>query len=174
MTLVAIALWSATGYFVWFTMQEITDHATKIAQVNSMTAEQADTAHMHAIAVSTAPDRAKLAATFQSDLISVVNLIESTGASAHTKTVVTGAAAEGDPTPIDPQHPVHATAFTVQSDGTFTSVMRAALYFQTLPLPSSIEQMDIARSAQTSQTDTSGQWHMNLRLRILTTSNLSS
>lgn len=162
----AIIAWGGVGYLVWNTMKGIADKSDLSNVSKSSFAQRTIDAHIHALAVSTATDRTQLNELFNTDIVSIVNIIETAGSSVGAPTQITDASqaksANGSP--------VRATVFSTQSTGSFASLMRAAKLLETLPIPSSVEQIDLIRTGEGA----TPQWHMNARIRVLTTSNISS
>lgn len=162
----AVLAWGAVGYLVWDTMQNIAAKSDMSNVSKSSFAQRSLDAHIHALAISTATDRSQLNELFNADIVSIVNIIETAGSSVQAPTQITDASQAKSAN----ASPVHTIVFTTQSIGSFSSLMRASELFETLPIPSSIEQVDLVRSGEGKIP----QWHMNTRIRVLTTSNISS
>ncbi|GEM_PF-1076062 len=170
----AAAAWAAVAAFAWTIQAEMSTRSSQAADArNTATLEDA-TIRLHALARDTKDLRDQLDSLAQTDVLTVVNTIESVGQ-------VTGVAVKiGDVVPTaaapatDPNAPtLYEATFVVETDGSFQALMRTAALFEHLPLLSSVDNLELERVSSDPQ-GKSGTWHGTARIRVLSTSPFSS
>lgn len=169
-TLTLIA-WGLVGYFAWTISEDESNRVAKIQDAQLKTISSAHAVRTHALALDTVRERAQLKTLLGVDVVSASYLIEEVGKSSGVKVKLSdaqpeSASASGDAT-------VKAVGFVVTADGKFSALMRTARLFETLPIPSSVTRLDIEHAPKATG-NPSSPWHMNVYIRVLTTSDISS
>ena len=132
-------------------------------------AQQENAVEITALAADTASQRTALDGEVGADVVGIANLIQSASKSAGVTTVIGSASTNGAP---DQAASTTDLVFVVQSTGTFAQVWRAAQLFETLPLPSSVEELDFTQSpADAGKTSV---WQLTAHIEALTSSQVSS
>ena len=166
-----LSAWGLVGFFAW-TIN--TDEAQRIvdaqnSRIAAVTGAQA--VRTHAIVQDTAEERAALQNLLNVDVVSASYMIEEVGKIAGVKVKLSDAQPENLST-TDPLA-LKTVGFVISVDGKFSALMRTVRLFENLPIPSSVSRLDIEHAPK-SAGDTSSLWHMNVYLRVLTTSDISS
>ena len=175
MLLVAIAAWVGVAYLAWsvYTMQA--NRGTLIRRSEQVATLKTIAARMHAVLQETVADRSALVTASKVDVLSVVNAIESVGMIAKVKLQVNGAQPGPEISGKNGSVSIRPINFAIQTDGSFSSVMYVVQLLEALPFPTTITQLEIARSQLEEQgKNTSAPWHVNISLRLLTTAEISS
>ncbi len=169
-TLACIA-WVLVGYFAWIINTDESQRAADARDTQMATVANAHAVRTHALALDTAKESSQLKTLLNVDVVSAAYLIEEVGRISGVTVRLGDAQPEGVPTSNDlaPK----AVSFAVTADGKFAALVRAVRLFETLPIPSNVTRVDIERTPKSSG-DTSNLWHMNVYIRILTTSDISS
>jgi len=169
-TLVALAFcaWGA----VWYVGTLIVSEATARA-VNAATAEQqldrlAYAQRLDSLAADTKAERDRLASLTHADVISIINIIESVGKGTH----VSDALPIGSPQMLPGNVPLQSIQFVVGAQGSFASLMRTVEALEHLPLPASIDQIELQRDAGSASKSVT--WRLTARIRVITTAAVSS
>ena len=168
--ILAIAAWCLVGYFAWTINADEGGRvvAAQDAQIAATTYARA--LRTHALILDTASEGAQLKALLDTDVVSVSYMIEEVGKIAGVK-VKLGDAMPENVSNADGAAP-KAVGFIVAADGKFPALIRAARLFEALPIPSSVTRLDIEH-APASSGGTPALWHMNVYIRVLTTSDIS-
>ena len=164
--LLALCAWGAVLY-----------GASEIRHLASKRAEQAIAAgrefdrtayaqRIAALAADTEGDRMRLGELLQADIVTIIDIIEAAGKSARVTVRVSDALPAGGAEALPGGGELQAVEFIVQTTGTFSSLMQAATLFEQLPLPSSVQQIELERSTGEQSTVP---WRMTTRIRVLTT-----
>jgi len=169
----AACVWIAVGYFAMVIQNEHAAYAQQTASAAAQSDQAADDARLHVLASGNIERSLKLDALVAPDVSSIIESIRSVG-TASGAAVKISAALPG--TVPKSQKDIHAVAFVIESAGSFSSMMRVLALFDTLPVPSSIELVDLSRASQEDGTATRAPqaWRMSLKLRVLTTATVSS
>jgi hypothetical protein len=122
---------------------------------------------VRALAATTEKDRASLESLLKTELVYMINTIEAAGATARVQSKVSDASLSGTQ-PIPQSDPIRSVVFSVQAQGTYTQIMHAAKLYETLPLLSSVEQVELERVQSAEQK--TPLWNMLVRIRVQTTS----
>ena len=177
----ALAAWVGVVSFALQVQNMAGDAASVQSAAQKADDERIALLQTHTLAHEVAPARAQLETLLQTDPLSLVALIGQAGRDAHVALEVSDASPEsayvpttarGHGAPIGPPPPA-TIGFTVNADGTFTSLVQAALFLELLPVPSAITELDVS-SEPTGAGVSRGKWHLNAHLRILTASQISS
>ncbi len=170
----AILAWSAVGVFAWTIAGDESDRAFNIQNVEEAESKEATAVRLHAIARDTAANRLQLDTILHADVVSVVDMIEAVGKASGVKVMLSDAVPEKAPSSqAAGGSAVMTVGFVVKASGKFSSLMHAIRLFETLPLPSTVVRLDIGR-ANSASPDSAGSWNMNVYIRVLTTSDISS
>jgi hypothetical protein len=164
----ALVAWGAVALFALQIGNSENDHAAAAAASQQNSDQAAAAQQIRALAADTAVQRAQLSDLVSVDVVSVANLIAAAGKAAHVDLTLGQAA----PETVPDGSPVGAVGFVVDGQGTFSSLMRASQLLETLPVPSSVERLDLSEVPGDATTPTS--WHLDLELRVLTSSSISS
>jgi len=170
----SLLAWAGTIYFASTLSQGESDRAASVANAQQSSTEQDSAVRTHALVQDSAAQRTQLGALLDTDVVSIANMIEAAGKAAGV-TVTLGDAVPETAPPSTPGGPsVQAVGFVIDGQGTFAELMRAAQLFETLPIPSSVERLDIQKVPSAAGASSANSWHMNISIRVLTTSNISS
>lgn len=167
---VALAAWCAVGFLFFDASSRLAASAQSLSSADAQSAQNVNATQVEALASETAADRAALQGDLAPDVVGIADQIQAAGQAAGTQTTI-GSASVADVSGLPSG--VTALEFVVQSDGSFAQVLRAAQLFETLPLSSSVINLDF-EEAPGGTTLRSGQWQLTTQLEILTTAQLSS
>jgi hypothetical protein len=170
----ALACVCGVIFFASIILGEKASFAARAGESDQASLQQATDARMRALIHDSAASRARLEGLVQVDLLSAVDLIESIGKTTGVKLQVSDASPEANGS--GKIATLHAVGFVVGAEGSFPSLMRTVELLETLPLPASIENIDISRTPidTTPAGGSPPAWHMNLRIRLLTATTISS
>lgn len=164
---VALLSWGLVGFFAWTINADESERVAHIQDARIAEVAGANSVRTHALARDTAAESAQLKDLLNVDIVSASYMIEEVGKAAGVSVALGDAMPEGKQS--TDLAAVRAVGFVVQADGKFPALMRAARLFETLPIPSDVTRLDIERAPGASSL-----WHMNVYIRILTTSDISS
>jgi hypothetical protein len=170
----ALLAWVGVWFFAQAIAQDESDRAAAVAAAQESSAQTDSSVRMHALTQDTAQERAQLDALLNVDVVSAANMIEAAGTAAGAAVTLGDAVPENAPTSAPGGSAIQAVGFIVDAQGTFPALMRAAELFETLPIPSTLTQLDIQQVPNPAGAGASNQWHMSAYIRVLTTSNISS
>ena len=173
LTFVALCL---LALFAWNILGSASDRADATAQAQQASADQESLLRLHSLAIDTKDERAQLDALTHTDVVSIVNMIEAAGKSAGVNVQVSDALPVATPKAVSDKStpPLQAVDFVLAAQGKFSALIGAIQLIENLPVPSSINQLDIALTLDVQGASTSGgPWHMSVRLRVLTSSDMS-
>lgn len=169
--ILALAAWALVGYFAWTIAEDEGRRVADGREAQLVIIRDAQAVRTHALALDAAQDGAKLKSLLDLDVVSVSNMIEEVGRTAGVKVKLgdaqseRGAASDG--------LAIRAVGFIVTAEGRFQELLHVLRLFETLPIPSSVTRLDIERGPKSSGGAPS-LWHMNVYIRVLTTSDISS
>ena len=168
--LLAILTWCAVGLFVWVILTDEEDRATSVQSMQETESKEASALRLYSLAQDTAQKREQLDKIFHTDVVSMVDMIESAGKTAGAKLVVSNVQTQDTPLAQTASgSPIIATGFVVEAQGTFPSIMHLVRLFETLPVPSKLDRLDVERTSAATP-GASGLWRINAHLNVLTTS----
>lgn len=165
----AVVAWGLVALFAWTISVDEAARSASAGDEQKAVVTNAVALRMHALAQETAGDGETLKKLLNVDVVSASYMIEEVGKIAGVAVKLSDAqpenaqAADGSV--------AKAVGFVVAADGKFPALMHAARLFETLPIPSSVTRLDIERTPQPSGKP-SGIWHMNVYIRVLTTSDI--
>ncbi len=171
----AVCAWAGVIFFVIYVLHLKADRVAYLGSVDQSTAKQSAAARTHVFARDTTEERASLEKSTNVDVLSVVNLIESVGVAAGVKVQVSDVQNESTIPGKNGAPAFNAIGLGIQAQGSFSSLMRVAEMLESLPLPSSIEQLDIGRAQLGADPASDGTvpWQLNVRVKLLTTASVS-
>ena len=168
----AIALWAGVGYFLKVIADEEFTQTSRVSDAQQESVRQEAMLRIHAIARETKDARAELEKTAQVGVVEILETIERVGRDAGVSIEIgevlsspgTGSASI-----------VRSAAFVVESEGTFGKIMHAAALLESLPIPSSIDEIQFEQlpSSGSGRSGTS-LWRLVVRMHFLTTADISS
>lgn len=165
----ALMAWGAVGYFAWTIDADENQRAQSARDAQMTTIQNAQAIRTHALALDAALDGEKLKGLLDVDVVSASYLIEEVGRATGVKVRLSAAQPEGN---VESGIlPLKAVGIVVTADGRFSDLLRVVRLIETLPVPSSVTRLDIERAPKSSG-NTSGVWHLNVYVRILTTTQI--
>jgi hypothetical protein len=157
---------------VWFLFSDVSARLGARTQAdfsaNEQSAQQGNAIELHALVTDTATERAALDTSVDTDVVGIANQIEAAGKAAGTQTTIGSASVVG---PAGVQSGVNELEFVVQSTGSFQEVWRAAQLYQTLPLPSTVSELDLEEIPDGGKTVL---WQLTADIDVLTSAQISS
>ncbi len=175
----AACVWAGVMIFA-FSIGSVAQSAVALSgSAQTASDQQLAALKMHTLAQAIAPARTELNIILQTDPLTLADLITQVGPDAGVALRVSDASPETLPVSSVTTAPssagVHkltALNFVVEADGGFAGLIRAATLLETLPVPSTIRQLDLVRTE--AQGSTRSPWQMDVRVQVLTTSQISS
>jgi hypothetical protein len=155
--LLAVALWGVFGFLVWSLYGErvaYTD-ATAAAQKAELRGQSA--VRLRASVQDTEVERAAMNSLLDLSILRVVEIIETTGRQAGATEVVIG---EATPVPLTGNVPAGLTSVSavVNLRGSFAAIIRAISLYETLTVPSKLDQFEIEKIDNS--------WRATARVRV--------
>lgn len=167
---VAFAAWAMVGYGA-NAIVFAADARAKNAQLALTKANQvALNQRVAALAQSTQEKRSELSSIINTDLVYIINTIESVGASVGVQTKVSDAAPSASVF-VSKTESLRGITFSVQTEGTFTQLMHAARLYESLPLLSTVDNLEIERVQRSDGKQ--APWAMVIRIKVFTGENVS-
>lgn len=169
----AACVWIAVGYFAVVVQNARAAYIVRMTDAAAQTDQAAANARLHVLASGNIERSSKLDAIVAPDASSIIDAIRSVGTSSGVPVKISAALPGTVP---KSQKDIHAVAFVIESTGSFSSMMRVLALFESLPVASSIEVVDLSRETEgiAPAVRASRPWRMNLKLRVLTTAAVSS
>lgn len=166
----ALVAWVGVAFFAWTIMQHESEYAARREAAQQAVVREDARVRARALAQDTESARTHLEELLNVDVVSAVDVIETAGKAAKVAMELGGA--ESETNFSQPQSGiVKAVGFGVSGQGTFPSLMHAIELFETLPLPSTLERFDLQYTPGGGKTPS---WHLDARVRVLTTAQISS
>jgi hypothetical protein len=170
---IAIISWCAVAFFLFVIVQMQSERAQYIEDAAAANLQQGQTAQLRILARETESDRASLDAIANVDVVSAVNFIESVQASGTVVHVT-----EAQPVKIAVKantQQMNVIDLSTHAEGSFSSLMRVAQLLETLPLATTVQEVDVSRApVNPGAKSTAATWSLNMRLRFYTTATLST
>lgn len=173
LVLLAIGAWVGVVLFSQSIQAQEADVVSTLQSQEQSSDAQSSSVRLHALAQDAAPQSAVLDTALQNDVVSIANTLQAAGTPAGVKLTISGALPEAAPSSDAGASQIQAIGFAVEGSGSFSAVMRVAQLLETLPLPSSVQQLDIQRVDNSSGVPTAA-WHMNAYVHVLTSAPISS
>lgn len=167
----ASALAASIGVFLFASSLQGQIEASAQARDQGAVARDQDrsVAQLHALAQTTARERASLEGVLHTDVLSIATMIKAAGKDAGVELEVSDALSETTPALQGNTFTLQATGFTVQGSGSFAKLVSALYLLERLPVAGSVEHIDLARAPAEGNTHSTPSWHMEARIRVLTT-----
>jgi hypothetical protein len=121
------------------------------------------------LARETADERARVDDIVSLDIVSIVKKIEAAGKTLRLTVSVNDAQASGAAQELASGDSLHAVTFLVESQGSYAALMQLEELFENLPLASSVDGLELQ-----SLEGAAMPWHLTARIRVFTTSAISS
>jgi hypothetical protein len=141
--------------------------ASSQTSVRAREEQRASASQLQSLARETSTARGELDALAKVDVVSMVDTIDKVGKDAGVYIQIGQALPEATK-----DSSIHAVNFQLGAEGSFTSLLNAIALLESLPIPASLEQVQLIHTGGNSAGPAS--WHMSLRLRILSTADISS
>lgn len=160
----AVISCAAVVGFGWYLDAQVASQREAAKAARSAESQRVADLRMGVMAKESADDRRQLDTVLAADVITVADIIERAGTAAGVPLTLNNAVPEN----AQKGGNVHAVAFSVEASGKFPAILRVAQLLETIPMASSIESLELSRTAG------SAQWQLNATIRVLTTVNISS
>ncbi len=162
---IAVCAWAGILWFGWSILQDEESRSFRITAVQETQDKVAVATRLRLIMQDTAVQRAQIDALLRTNIVSVVDMLESTGSAgvqvtvsdAHPESATVSRAIAGLTSLV-------ATGFVVEAQGKFTDLIRVVQLLENLPIPSTIGRLEISRD---SVSDTGAIWRMSAYVRVL-------
>jgi hypothetical protein len=168
----AIIVWLSVGFFAYTIHTEQAHYIAQVQDEINRSDQMSADALLHVVASSSIKRSQQLDALIAPDVQTIINTIRSVGTTSGATIKISAAMPGNAPTN---QKDIHAVAFVIESTGSFAELMRTLALFEALPLPSSIDTVDLSYIPQDGTTTSHGArlWHMNIKMQVLTTAVVS-
>lgn len=180
--IIALAAWASVVVFSLSIQNAAAGATARAGDLQTASDKQALALKMHTLARDTSHARTTLRNILNRDPLAIADILSQAGTDAGVALRVSDAKSQGVATSPGSPRPSAAAAnlpqtqaigFTVEADGSFGDLVRAAAFLESLPVPSRIDELDLQRE-HNSEGAPSASWHMRVNVRILTNSNVSS
>ena len=172
--LLSMLAWAGVGWFVSAIVALQDGRAVNAQASQQLSGVVAQASQLHALIADTAADRASLASLITVDPSSLAGMIDGAGKSAGVGITISSALSENAPGESNGA-PVQAFSFIATAAGSFSTVLRGGELLETLPVPSSIKELQLTRTPDTAgASSAAGPWQMNAQVQVLTASTISS
>jgi hypothetical protein len=152
--LLSIALWGAFGYLVWSLYDERVEYVEAAANAQQAELRSQSASRLHASVQDSEVERASLEGLLDITILRAVEILETTARQAGARDVTIGEATpQASSATVLP-----SVSVVVNMQGSFTSLVRAVSLYETLTVPSTLEQF------QMEKVDDS--WRATARVRV--------
>ncbi len=169
----ALCAWSGVAFFA-LSIQNMTARAVQIqGSVHAANTKQTTALKTRLLAKDIAPERAQLETFFKTDPLFLASLIKQAGKDAGVVVEVQNASLEGVPSSASASSKTpraSTVSFALESTADFADLINTVAFLEALPMPSSVQDIDIKRVSDSRET----QWRMGVHMRVLTASQISS
>ena len=163
----ALLLWGGALYFAWNIQEDEQGRATERADREVQGAKAAIAVRTHALVLDTEDERVLIDRMLNVELLSVADMIEDVGKNTGTGLRVRSAS----PQNVSEGAPLIEVKFVVEGMGKFSSLMQALRLLETLPIPSTIDGIDIDKSESSGPGDS---WRISVSIRVFSNPAVSS
>lgn len=170
--LLSIAAWVGV-VFLYQTIQiKESERNARHREIAETSRQENDATRLKALMSETKAGRAALDQFTAVDILSAVKTIEGVGKPAGVSIRIENAI-PGDTTKSGE---LRSITFVISAEGTFSEMIRTIQLFEAVPLPASIEQVDLSQQSGESDGKNASQqvWHVNVRLKLLTSTRITS
>lgn len=165
--LLALFVWGGVGYFAWTISIEAEAHRSTIAGMEQKTAENAFSLRLHALARETKNERSRLEEISRTDLAGILDGIERLSKDSGIPMEITQAPSISRME----SSTMRVLSLSVEALGTFAQVARAVALLETIPIPSTVDELRFERTAGAEGAARSS-WRMIASVRFLTTADI--
>lgn len=159
------------GYFAKAVLAEAHVRAAMASDAGQAVARKSYNDRLRSIAVETEAERMRLDTLAGRDIVSIVDTVERAGEVAGIPLTVSSALSGGEGEELPGGSRLRPVIFVLDAEGSYTKILRTISLLENLPLPSLLDEVSITRSGQ----EGSGQqWRASVRLRVYTTTTISS
>ena len=163
-----IGAWILVFFFIWHIEEKKQLLRSSQASVARLESERTSSLQLVSMARDTKDVRSRLDALVRVEVVSMVDTIDTVGKDAGVFIQI------GQAIPESAKNgPLRSVTFQMSAEGSFAALSRAIALFETLPIPSSVEQVRFTYTGG-SDSGAKGRWHMSARLRIMTTADIPS
>ena len=172
--LLAVLAWAGVGLFA-YEIGALEDARTADTQSSRQSSQQSvQASYLHGVVTSTVEQRAQLDTVITIDPASLANMIATAGTSAGVDLTISNTSAE-TVSSVGGKTNAQGFSFLATSQGSFASVMYAAELLETLPIPSTVQGINLTHgSGSPGSPGDSSAWQVNAQVQILSVSNTSS
>lgn len=164
----AIVLWLLVGYFAWVLPDMRAAYAERIQKTTQQSDKDSADLRLRVAATESRARAQALNALLAADVPDITGAIRAVGVRAGVPVTINTAVPSTVPgAPKD----VHAIAFVVEANGSLEALLRAVALFESLPIPSTIDIVDL--TSETEESARAGEWRLNIKLQVLTTASVS-
>lgn len=167
---VALAAWVGLWFLFSDVSARLSARAEALSSAGVQSEQQQKSVELKAIIADTAQARTQLDAAVSTDVVGIAGDITAAGTAAGVQTTI-GSATVVSSADLPAQADVNELTFVVQATGSFQQVWRAAQLFQTLPLPSSVSELDFEQLPSDGK---ASQWQLTATINVLTSAQVSS
>ena len=168
--LLAIVAWAGVVLFAFSIQTQESDHTTHVQAAQAQTSQDSKLSYVHALVTESAGDRSELDSLVNVDPATLADLVNTAGKSSGAAIQISDASS--DNAPSTGAAGTQAFGFIAGSAGSFATVMYAAQLLETLPVPSSIQEIQLVHV--TNPSTPGATWQMNAQVRVITASAISS
>lgn len=156
---IALMLWAVFGYLVWSLYGERAEYVDAAVQAQQAEVRSQSSARLRATVHDTEVERASLESLLDLTILRAVEILETTGRQAGATEVSIG---EATPAPVGKDATLTSVSIVVNMEGSFASLMRALSLYETLTVPSTMDQFQLEKIENT--------WRATARMRVFLTS----
>jgi hypothetical protein len=151
----ALTLWALFGYLVWELYGERAEYvaASTAAQEAELRGQSAS--RLRASVHDTEVERAALESLLETGILRAVEILETTARQAGATDVSIG---EATPMPVGNSTALTSVSIVVNMQGSFSALMRAVSLYETLTVPSTLEQFEME--------EVGSAWRATMRVRV--------
>lgn len=158
------------AYFARGILTEAEARAQAAQDAARVFAERTYNERLRSVTTDTKESRDRLEALAGRDVISIVDSVEAVGAVAGIPLTVSDALSDGEGEHLPGGDSLRPIIFVLETAGSYADIIHALSLLEHLPFPSAIEQVSVNRGGQGGL----DQWHASMRLRVYTTTAISS
>ncbi|KKW19286.1 MAG: hypothetical protein UY63_C0017G0063 [Parcubacteria group bacterium GW2011_GWA2_51_10] len=172
----AVGALAAVVLFAFYTRVQHAARSEALERAQAETVTEESSMVFQALARDTKDLRKQLDDMTRVDVLDAAGLIESVGDAAGVAIKINAASLE----PVDGEESedaeLRAVSFLVEAEGSFAALMRTAELFETLPLPSSVQNLELERALSLNESagKTVALWRLTARISVFTSSEIPS
>ncbi|MBI2612949.1 hypothetical protein HYW59_04055 [Candidatus Kaiserbacteria bacterium] len=164
----ALVLSAGVGYFAWMITVAAEEHALKITSMEQEELEHASALRLHALARETKDARTRLEQLSDSDLVEILDTIESLA----RDTGIPIGIGQAPSISSTEASPIRVASFIIEAQGTFSQVAQVVALLESLPTPSSLDELQLERQGSVEGGKSAKSWHMVTQMRFFTTADI--